>query len=99
MVASWIRPHRRPSLCLCQPSRCILPRSFNLPITKNANKDLTNDNTTNLEIVYGLDPHQITYLVGLPACFEGCLEHRFDVTDGEEHVTIRISVTSLGVLF
>jgi hypothetical protein len=49
---------------------------------------LTDDDTTDLEVVNSLSPDLITDLERVPALGECCLKQRPDVTDGEQHVTM-----------
>ena len=45
-----------------------------IPVTENANKHLSNDDTNNLHVVDGSNPGAVAYLQRLPAVGEGCLE-------------------------
>lgn len=83
VYATWVRIHTK-----CKPPRCrehekseehdngVLNKtpSSTQPIAKDTNKNLANDDSDNLEVVYGLDPSLVTDGVRVPAVREGSFE-------------------------
>jgi hypothetical protein len=57
------------------------------PVTNDTNKDLTDNDTTDLKIIDSLEPGLVAYLSLTPACRESSLEKRPDITNGEEDVS------------
>lgn len=60
-----------------------------LPVTKNSDENLTNNNTDNLQVFNGVDPLRVANLVVLPTRLEGGLEEWLDVSDRKKHITNR----------
>ena len=60
-----------------------MPRCPNLPVTKDSDKYLTNDDTADLKVVHSIEPGSVTNLGGLPARRESCLKEGLDVADRE----------------
>lgn len=58
------------------------------PISKDTDQDLTDDDTTDLEVVDGLSPGLVADLVFAPAAWEGSRQQRLDVANGEEDVSV-----------
>jgi hypothetical protein len=57
------------------------------PVTNDTNKDLTDDDTTDLKIVDSLEPGLVADIGRTPAFRESSLEKRPDITNGEENIT------------
>lgn len=80
MVASWIRPHLRPSLVSVRPS-LDGQRKPNLPITEHTNQHLSDNNTNDFHVVNSFNPNLVAYFICAPATLEDGLEHRFDIAN------------------
>lgn len=85
MTASWMRPQRRPMLG--RVSRALGEGGGrDAPITDEADEDLADDDTHDLEIGDGVDPLHVAGLEGAPACGPDGREEGAQVADGEEDV-------------
>lgn len=73
MVASWIRPHLRPSLVSVRPSLDVR-KKLNLPITEHTNQHLSDDYTNDFHVVNSGNPSFVTYFKRVPASREGILK-------------------------
>jgi hypothetical protein len=58
-----------------------------LPVTKNTDEKLTNDDTSDLHVVDSSDPVGRADFLLVPALRERFLEQRADVGDREQNVT------------
>lgn len=70
-----------------------------LPVTKNANKDLSHNDPANFEIVNGINPCFVANSgTAAPTSLERCLEEGLDVSDGEQDISRLLSVSKLEAL-
>lgn len=63
-------------------------RGWSLPVTKNSDEHLSDDDTNDFEICDGSNPVLGTDLVGFPTCTPYSFEKRCQVTNREEHISI-----------
>jgi hypothetical protein len=63
------------------------------PVTEDTHKNLTDNDTADLEVVDSCDPGRVACLA-LPAVLEASLEERLEVADGEEDVTLETETSA-----
>jgi hypothetical protein len=61
-----------------------------IPVTDDTDKNLTDDDTDNFEILNGADPILGANFIGAPTFRPDSLEKRGQISNGEEHVTLRL---------
>jgi hypothetical protein len=86
IMASWIRPHRRPIL---DANQCLFlsPRAAHLPVPNEPDQNLTDDDTDDFQVGHGVDPEWIADFVFGPARWPDRLEEGSHVSNGEKNVT------------
>jgi hypothetical protein len=88
ITASWTNPHRRPTLKIVRSNDNSTLDMEDLPISEHSDKNLTNDNARNFQIIDSLNPCLAANFVCTPAFRKRFLKQRFYVANTEQNISI-----------